>query len=135
MVETLFLVVFKLFCLFILITRTHDLFIPHLKSPVLYKLQVLLNQLCKMSLFTKREQWLIFSSLKKFCFLKSAFLLNFWIPWYSNTLNFRNITMILNKSIIWQFSVDVTIWSPKTNSTRPPRNHFQFNILIQFNYF
>ena len=42
--------------LFILITRTHDLFIPHLKSPVLYKLQVLLNQLYETSLFTKRER-------------------------------------------------------------------------------
>ena len=39
--------------LFILIKRTYDLFIPHLKSPVPYKLQVLLDQLCETSLFTK----------------------------------------------------------------------------------
>ena len=41
----------------------------------------LLNQLCKTSLFTKREQWLIFSSLKKSCFLNSALLVNFQIEW------------------------------------------------------
>ena len=52
-------------------------FIPDLKSPALYKLQVLLNPLCEMSLFTKREPSLIFSSLKKSSFLKLAFLLNF----------------------------------------------------------
>ena len=34
----------------------------------------LLNQLCN---FTKREHWLIFSSLKKSIFLKSLLLLNF----------------------------------------------------------
>ena len=95
--------------LFILIKRTHDLFIPHLKSPVSYKLKVLLNQLCEMSLFTKREHWLIFSALKKSRFLKSSFLLNFWIQWYLNILNFFNILMMLNKSIIWRSSFDVTI--------------------------
>ena len=41
-------------------------------------------QLCKTSLFTKRERLLIFSSLKKSSFLKLILLLNFPIRWSSN---------------------------------------------------
>ena len=48
-----------------------------------------LNEECKQgwSLFKKREHSLIFSALKKSCFLKSMLLLNFPIRWYLNTLN------------------------------------------------
>ena len=51
-------------------------------------------------LFTKQERWLIFSALKKSCFLKSLLLVNFWIQRYLNFLNLWNISMLLNKSII-----------------------------------
>ena len=60
------------------------------------------------SLFTKRERWLIFSSLKLSCFLKSALLLNFGIQWYLNFLNLWNILTMWNKCIIRWFSFDVT---------------------------
>ena len=67
-----------------------------------------MNQLCKTSLFTKREHSLIFSSLKKSSFLKSMLLINFPIQWYLNILNLYNILMMLNKCIIWWFSFYVT---------------------------
>ena len=69
----------------------------------LYKLQFLLNQLCKTFLFTERERSLIFSSLKKSCLLKSVLLVNFLIRWYSYILNLLNISMMLNKSIIQRY--------------------------------
>ena len=100
--------IFPIF-LFIQITRTPDLFIPHLTSPGLYKFQFLLNQLCMTYLFTKRESSLIFSALKQTCFLKSMLSLNFPIQWYSNIFNLLNILMILIKCILRWFSFNVTI--------------------------
>ena len=70
----------------------------------------ILNKLCETSLFTKREQSLIFSSLKKSLFLESMLLVNFWIWWYLNFLNVLNILTMLNKSIIRCSSVGVTIF-------------------------
>ena len=67
-----------------------------------------MNQLCKMSLFTKQEWKLIFSWLEKSCFLNSALLQNFWIRWCSNILYFLNILRMLNKILIQWFSFDVT---------------------------
>ena len=48
------------------------------------KYSILLNQLCMITLFTKGERSLIFSSLKKSSYLKSMLLLNFPIRWSSN---------------------------------------------------
>ena len=45
------------------------------------------------------------------CFLKSELLVNFWIQRYSNIFNLLNISMMLNKGIIWGFWVCVTISS------------------------
>ena len=59
-------------------------------------------------MFTKRERWLIFSLLKKSCFLRLTLLLKFWIQWYLNILNWLKILMMLNKCIIWWFLFDVT---------------------------
>ena len=61
-----------------------------------------------MSLFTKRERSLIFSAIKKACFLKSMLLLKFLIRWCSNILNLFNISMMLNKFILQWFWVNVT---------------------------
>ena len=70
--------------------------------------QFLLNYLCKMSLFTKKERSLIFSSLKMSCFLKSMLLLKFAIWWCLNILNLFNILILLNKSIFRWFGFYVT---------------------------
>ena len=74
-----------------------------------------------MSLFTKRERSLIFSSSKKSLFLQSMLLLNFLIRQNLNILNSFNILMISNKCIIRWFSIDVTT-----------RSHFydMFNVYL-----
>ena len=94
--------------LFIPITRSHDLFITHFTNPVFQKVFTNNTFYCMTSLFTKRERSLIFSALQKTYFLKSMFLLNFSIKWYSNIFNLLNILMMLNKFIIQWFSINVT---------------------------
>ena len=61
--------------------------IEHLKI----KKFIICDEIPWKNLFTKQEEWLIFSSLKKSCFLKSIL----WILWYSNILN------LLNDDMIW----------------------------------
>ena len=46
---------------------------------------------------TVQEGWLIFSWLKKSCFLKWTLLLKFWMRWHSNIFNLLNIWIMLNK--------------------------------------
>ena len=70
--------------------------------------QFLLNQLCVMSLFSKRERSLIFSGLKTSTFLSQMLLSNFLIWWSWNILNKTNISMMLSKCLIRRFWVDVT---------------------------
>ena len=79
-------------------------------------------------LFTKRERWLIFSSLKKSCFLKSALLVNFWFWWYFNCLNLLNILTMSNKRTIWWFWVNVTTSSQQI--THPFQIHPLYRLWI-----
>ena len=74
-----------------------------------------------MSLFTKWERSLIFSSSKKSIFLELMLLLNFPIRRNLNILNSFNMSMISNKCIIRWFSIDVTT-----------RSHFydMFNVYL-----
>ena len=60
----------------------------------IYVKWVLLNQLCMTSLFTKQENSLIFSSLKKSSFPKWMLLLNFPIQW---SLNWKNNNLMIFK--------------------------------------
>ena len=48
------------------------------------------------------------SWFNKSCFLKSMLLIKFPIWWYLNFLNEWNISTMLNKCIIWWFSINVT---------------------------
>ena len=76
--------------IFIPITRTPDLFIPHLKSTILPKLFINYNfyWITLHDVFVyKARAVTYFFALKKYGFLFLALLLNFWIQWYSNILN------------------------------------------------
>ena len=73
----------------ILIVRTHDLLIPHLISPALYKLQVLLNQLCETFCLQSGSSDLFFLHLKSPVFSSWRF--------YKGNIYFK---MMLNKIII-----------------------------------
>ena len=65
------------------------------------------------ALVTKPERSLIFSSLKKSFFFKLLLLVNFLFQWFSYILNLLNILMILNKSIIQCYWVNVITSSQK----------------------
>ena len=84
-----------------------------------------------MSLFTKCEWWLIFSSLKMSCFLKLMLLLNFWSQLYFNFLNLWNISTML-KNVFFDYfhlMLQQALFTFSTTSSKT------FNSILQILFF